>query len=304
LPVQVIADYKSVIWCAYAGHDAKAGLSLLPEIVRFIPDDPTLGRETAGKLRVNILALFMAAGGHVLLCGEQPMSAAINGPLFAGGTRSPAFPLIFRYELTGDQKAPYDDSDVGVKGVGETSFAYNECCLNVLDISVITSPTLIRNARAATCPVNVLREHSGRRDGLRFTIPLEDSLRFPAFDLRPEVSAPGKAYAPGVRGLVAEIYNPPYFESVCSGVAETSPQRTCFQPIYGHGCLNESSAIYGAPVAFWVLTFSDRVPDAGGGVAARSAVWGFAPVFFNPSRVQRALDTILFDEWQLPREKK
>lgn len=302
LPIQVIADYKSVIWCAYAGYNAVAGLSLLSEIIRFIPDDPSYGRDTAGKVRVNILALFMAAGGHVLLCGEQPTTAVINRSLFAGGTRSPVFPLIFRYELTGDQTTPYDDSDIGVKGVGEGSFTYSECCLNVLDISVITSPTMIRTPRNSTCPVNVVRDHNGRRDGLRFTIPIEDPERFPALELRPEVAGPGKAYAPEARGLVAEIYNPPYFETLCSGIAETSPQRDCFQPIYGHGCLNESSAIYGAPVAFWTRTFANRVPDTAGGVAARSAVWGFAPVFFNPSQVKPAIDTIVFEEWKLPKK--
>jgi hypothetical protein len=78
--------------------------------------------------------------------------------------------------------------------------------------------------------------------------------------------------------------------------------RWCFEPIYGLGCLNTASLIYRAPVAFWTLTFADRVPDAGGGPAAKSAVWGFEPVFFKPEQVKTALDLILFDEWQLPRE--
>jgi hypothetical protein len=32
-------------------------------------------------------------------------------------------------------------------------------------------------------------------------------------------------------------------------------------------------------------------------------VWGFEPVFFNPSQVKQALNIILFDEWELPRSQ-
>jgi len=53
-------------------------------------------------------------------------------------------------------------------------------------------------------------------------------------------------------------------------------------------------------VAFWTTKYADRIPDAGG-VAARSAVFGFHPFYFNPDEVKAALDIVLFDEWQLPR---
>jgi hypothetical protein len=55
-------------------------------------------------------------------------------------------------------------------------------------------------------------------------------------------------------------------------------------------------------VAFWTSTFagviSDDIPNA---VAARSAVFGFPPVYFTPSEVKPAIEYIIFDEWQLPR---
>jgi hypothetical protein len=298
LPIQWIADYKSMVWDTYAGYNLRPGVSLLPEIVRFIPSDPSLGGQVSGKVKPNVVALYMAAGGHVLLCGEQPMTAVINQGLLG----SPSFPLIFRYELAGDQKAPYEDSVVGESGVGDNSFAYNECCLNVLDISAISNVKLIRNAKANTCPVKTIRDHSVLTDGLRSAIPLDEASGFPLLELRPEVADPGKTFAPDKRGLVNDIYNPPYFDQVCGNYTETNPPRPCIQPIYAHGCLNASSKIYGAPIAFWTLTFADRIPDSGGGVAAKSAVWGFEPVFFKPEQVKTALDLILFDEWKLPRE--
>jgi len=301
LPIQAVADYKAIIWDAYCGYNAQAGLSLLQDVIRFVPSDAGQGGAVSGKVTPNLVALYMAAGGHVLLCGEQPMTAVINPDALAQGARSLVFPLIFRYELTGDQRSPYEDSEVGVKGVGDLSFAYDECCLNVIDISVIANRRLIRNAALNTCSVALVRRHNSNTDGLRFTIPMDDSLEFPTLELRPEVAGPGKVYAPEARGLVNDIYNPPYFQQICYLVAETSPPRSCFQPMYGHGCLDATSAIYGAPVAFWTNTYGTRPPDVSGGIAARSAVMGFEPVFFNPDQVKQALDVILFEEWQLPR---
>ena len=299
LPIQTLADYKSVVWNAYSSYNAATGLSLLSDLIRFVPDDPALGGGTGGgKVTPNLLALFMAAGGHLLLCGEQPMTAVINSKFLGNG----GFPVIFRYELTGDQKSPYDDSDVGVTGVGEMSFAYNECCVNVLDISWISNPKSIRNSKAHTCPVRAIRKHSAPADGLRSALPIDGSGGFPLLELRPEVASPGRTFAPDQMGLVNDVYNAPYFDQVCDRFTETNPPRWCYQPIYGHGCLDESSLIYGAPIAFWTLTFADRVPDVGGGPAARSAVWGFEPVFFKPTQVEQALGIILFDEWKLPRK--
>jgi hypothetical protein len=273
---------------------------LLPELIRFIPSDPNLGGTVSGKVQPNILALYMAAGGHLLLCGEQPMTAVINPNAYAGGTRSPGYPLIFRYELTGDQDGSYEDSEIGQSGVGELSFAYNECCLNVIEISSITNKKLVRQFPAHSCGVILTRDHSLRTDGLRFAIPMDDSLSFPMLELRPEVADAGKVYSEDRRGLVNDIYNPPYFQDICPRVAETDPLRSCFQPIYGHGCLNEGSVIYGAPVAFWTSTYGDRIPAGPGTVAARSAIWGFEPVFFKPDQVREALEIILFEEWKLP----
>ncbi|UCG52271.1 MAG: hypothetical protein JSW58_01570 [Candidatus Latescibacterota bacterium] len=302
LPIQAIADYKSMIWNTFAGYNAQEGISLLPELVQFLPEDPSILGGVTGKIKPNIVALYMAAGGHVLLCGEQPMTAVVNRLAFAGGTRSPAYPIIFRYELLGDQDGEYEDSRIGERGVGEISFAYNECCLNVLEISAIPSRRLVRHFPDQDCQTVLVRDHSVKTDGLRFTIPIEDTLSFPALELRPEVAGPGKVFAPENRGLVNDIYNPPYFQEICGGVTETDPLRECFQPIYGHGCLNSSAVIYGAPVAFWTLQYADYVPDAPGGVAAKSAIWGFDPVFFKPEQVKEAVELILFEEWQLPRK--
>ncbi|UCG52269.1 MAG: hypothetical protein JSW58_01560 [Candidatus Latescibacterota bacterium] len=303
LPINALADYRTLIWVATAAYNSTTG-SLINEIIQFVdPDVPAGG----GKTNPNIVSLFMSAGGHVLLCGEQVMTASINRISFL--PNNAAFPLIFRYELTSDQDGEYEDSDIGERGVGEESFPYQDCCLNVLDIAYIRSITAVRRTLVQSCAVNMVRSHSQKNDGLRYTIPMDDKYDFPQLELRDKVGGPGRWYDENVSGLNCDIYNPLYFADVekgleltgvCNDVAELIPARECFKPMYGNGCLNPSSLIYGAPVAFWTLTYEDRVPDAGG-VAARSAVWGFHPVFFKPEQVKPALDIILFDEWQLLR---
>jgi len=297
VPLRTFAKYKAVIWNASGTHNSESGSGLARVIQWIDPDDPV-----SGKTSPNIAALYMAAGGKILIVGQEVMTMVVNF-----GSLTPAYPIIFRYELDGDQELPYSSSDgniVGVRGVGEDSFAYAECCLNVLDISKIQSPLAVRNPNTTSCPVHLLRDHDIRTDGLREAIPAPvDS--FPTLTLRPEAASnSSKFYHESKAGLVNEIYNPRYFfidVPQCRGVVEfVAAPRGCIAPIYNHGCLNTSSKIYNQMIAFWSLVYENRIPDSGG-IAARSAVWGFDPVFFNPSEVQGALDIILYDEWELDR---
>lgn len=307
IPITAFSDYETVIWVASAAYNGKTG-SVINNVLRFV--DPTAPVGT-GKVTPNIVALFMSAGGHVLLCGEQIMCASINRASFAPYIA--AFPLIFRYELSGDQDGSYDDSNVGEQGIAEQSFSYQDCCVNVLDIAYIAIRNAIRRSGNQVCPINQIRPvpQKGVDDGLRVALPVDDKYVFPTLTLRDEVTQPGFRFAPGVNGLNCDIYNPVYFASVlkggtsqgtCNEVAELVPPRDCFKPIYGNGCLNQNSKVYNAPVAFWTTRFEDQIPDAGG-VGARSAVMGFHPFYFKPAEVKQAIEIILFDEWKLPRKK-
>ncbi|MBP2681214.1 MAG: hypothetical protein H6Q78_1077, partial [Candidatus Krumholzibacteriota bacterium] len=269
--------------------------SAINSVIRFT--DPEQDANV-GPVQANVVALYMAAGGHVLLCGEQIMAASINRESFA--PRVPAIPLILRYELGGDQDGAYEDSQIGVRGIGEASFAYSDCCLNVLDVAYISVPMSIRRDGRDGCPTNTVRRapQSGRDDGLRVAVPATGTYTFPALDLRPEAAGPGMFYAADLKGLNGDVYNPPYFENICAAYTEYG-SRSCFEPIYNNGCLNAGSKIYGAPVAFWTSVYADHT--APGSVAARSAIWGFHPVYFNPEQVREALDIVFFDEWQLAR---
>jgi hypothetical protein len=306
LPIQVLAKYKNVIWNAI-GNPTGDGGSFLDQLITF--RDPNA--PAAGKVTPNLVALYMAAGGHVLLAGNQIMTLVLNRAVTAGVT---VYPIIFRYELDGDQDGSYTgDNQVGIKGVGEESFGYGDCCVNVLDATYLSNPANLRrtNVNNQRCPVELIRERSPVRDGLRTAIPhdLTTGGGFPQLELRPETADSGKAFS--TAGLTVDLYNPIYFSNLTAcgtpsgGVAEIDPSspslRHCFQAIYGNGCQNTSSVLYDAAVGFWTTTHAHRVADVAGAVAARSAVWGFSPVYFNPDQVKAALQIILHDEWKIPR---
>ncbi len=193
---------------------------------------------------------------------------------------------------------------IGMLGRAELAFV-------VLDIAYIQNANNVRRPPGQQkppgtgCPVNTLRDHSAVKDGIRECIPVDPRNSFPKLELRPEATGTGtnkRFYHVSVSGLQSDIYNPIYFNdrTACRRVAELKPKRKCFKEIYTIRPRNNSSKIKNAAIAFWTTQFENRVPDAGG-VAARSAVWGFHPVYFKPEQVKPAMDIILFDEWKLPK---
>jgi len=293
LPIHILAKYQCVIWNAMGSAVVETG-SILNQYIKFVHPSSQSNSNNTGLLP-NILRMFMEVGGKTFLCGQHIMTTTINRDIM----RSTRYPLIFRYEITGNQSGFYFDSQVGVSGIGDTSFAYDDYCLNVLDISFSTNPNGLRRT-PADCSVDRIRDRNARTDGLRECIPADDTYAFPSLSLRPEVASAGRWYHESRLGLKTDIYNPPYFAGLCNRLSEQNPPRGCFQTIYGLGCLNTSSVIYGAPIAYWTSTHAGRVPPVG--VPARSVVWGFEPVYFNPSEVKDAIEIILFDEWKLPRQ--
>lgn len=285
-----LAQYKSIIWDVQGGHDLNWNVRpKFFDLVRFLPKDwsPSAGV----KVEPNFLLLFLRAGGHLMVCGHQPLTQVL--PLSWIGPRL-RFPVILKYESPGDQDGNYVDQIQSGNAIGDETHAYRDACVNVLDVAYFNRPGNLRT-RYESCAVDKLRSEDRRTEGLREMLPLDP--RFPRLDLRREVAGPGLSYAEDVKGLSSEMYNPPYF-AFC-GVAELQLQRPCFEPIYGHGCLDEASPLFNAPVAFWSSTYADITPDEEGGVPARSVYFGVEPFYFEPSQVKEMMEIILFDEWEL-----
>ncbi len=288
LSIVQIANYKNIIWDALGGYGRTgSNRPKLGEVINFRSKNPSLNAANLGsKISPNLISLFMRAGGHVLICGEQPMTQTIT-PQFFGGA-AVRYPMIPLYELEGDQSGSYD---VEAGRVGDQSSIYEDFCVNVLDVAYTTFNNLRKNENG--CDTFGYRDIDPVANGLRSAIPVDPN--FPQLDLRPETANPGMTYAS--KGLRTELYDPPFFR-YCPWF---NVSRACFSPIWVNGTANANSSVYGAPIAFWTTTYADRVPERGGGVAARSAIWGFEPAYFNPSQVKQALEVIIFDEWKMER---
>jgi hypothetical protein len=298
-PMSIVkfSEYKTVVWDALGGYNLAAAFRpKLYDMIQFRSKDPSLGSPT-GKVQPNLIALFLQAGGHVLLCGEQPLTQGIKVEGFFSSARK--YPFIFKFELEGDQDGEYSDqTDPGGVIVGDKSFVYQDACVNVIDLAY-AGFNEIREQFENDCGVDTgdfQREVNARTNGLRVALPLDPD--FPLLELRDEVAGPGRTFREANKGLNPELYNPPYFEFCL--VAELPP-RDCFEPVYGLGCLDTTAVVYNAPVGFWTSTHADVVPELGGGDSGRSFIMGVDPYYFKTEQTRLFMDKILFDEWKLPR---
>jgi hypothetical protein len=289
IPLTVLANYKNIIWSVFTDVGQSGGLPLLYEYLEYQQKDPPPGTSMPVVREPNPLALFMEAGGHILISGRHPLTTTINR-LFVP---APRFPLMFLWDQEGDQDSP-PDIDFPL---GDESFAYLHLSLETTDFA-IPSTSILRNNNFI-CSVASLRPITATTlidDGMREAIPLDPW--FPRLELRVETAGGLKAYSPTMRSYEAEVYNPQYFFDICDNFLYRP--RDNFEPIYGLHCPNTSSATYNAPVAFWTSAFAG-VAGGPSVVPARSAVFGFPLVYFDPAQVKPALEYILFNEWQLPR---
>jgi hypothetical protein len=289
MSIAKLASYKNIIWDAFGGYNiTNNSRPLLSRMIAFRSKNPSLNQSTGGKVQPNLIALFLRAGGHVLICGEQPLSQVINREFFSF---SPIFPFLFKYELEGSQTGQYRNQLDAGNYVGDASFGYQDACVSTLEIATSTYGSL-RNRLDNGCGVGLIRDVDARADGLRTAVPVDPG--FPTLELRPEVAGPGRFFAPENRGLNNELYDPFYFD-----FCVWSERRSCFQAIYTHSCLDSQSALNGAAVAGWSTVYAHLAPDVPGGVAARSAYFGFEPFYFEPATAKQMIDQILFVEWQL-----
>jgi hypothetical protein len=292
LPLAILLRYKTVIWNARGDPvSTPTWTPLLADIIAYNSPEP------------NLLKMYLLVGGKVLICGDHAMTMVLDKSLFPdlGPFQTgpgPGYPVILRYELDGDQFGHWEEDgmEIGVRGVGDDSFGYKDLCLNVLDITW----GIHFNKGRRFCRVKLARTYRSETEGLRTALPIDTRYDFPRLDLRPEVAGPGKFYHVSKLGIRSDIFNPPYFQDICGNYAELIPRRRCFRPIYALKCKDPDARINGAPIAYWLTRYSKMENPYG--VAARSAVFGFTPVFFNPHEVREALNIILFDEWKLQRK--
>ena len=313
IPLTTFSSYKNIIWSVFGDLDTKA-ISDLPLLYTFIqyrskrPPPNTSGAcspagGVSGKVLPNYIGLAMQAGVHVLIAGNHPVQNVV--PRF--GTFQVRWPMIPLYELEpGNTQIGSPKPNDLTNPPGDVSFSYRELCVDVIDYGILTNQRARLNGTGSNtryCGISAWRQPNGqsrRDDGMRTGIPVD--LNFPPISLRPECAGTGRLFAPSSQSIDVEVYNPAYFR-VGAACQYVQPPRACFEPIYLLGCLDTNERTYQQPVAFWTSTFADVVAeDIPGAVGARSVVFGFPPVYFNPGEIKPGIEYILFNEWQLPRK--
>ncbi|MCK5617833.1 MAG: hypothetical protein KAJ17_00460, partial [Candidatus Krumholzibacteria bacterium] len=185
LTLDRLLEYKSIIWSVYGWADAAGDLPYLSDLIMFQPKEASA---PSGNLWVNPLALYMAAGGHILIAGVHPVKMSINRDV-APRMR---FPVMFQYELDLRGHNQHDTPDVS-NPPGDLSFPFRELCLETMEFAYVDQ-TLIRGSRLVCSNANDRTLDNSRRDHtMRAAIPLHPGI--PRLELRPETASPGKAHA-------------------------------------------------------------------------------------------------------------
>ena len=318
LPLTTIAAYKNIVWSVFGDLDARAAdaLPLLHTFIQYRSKRPpgnaggacSATGGVSGKVIPNYVGLAMQAGVHLIIAGNHPIQNVV--PRL--GTFAVRWPMIPLYELepgsvqTGSGPEQEDIEDPP----GNMAFAYREMCLEAIDYGIMTNQRVRAGGTGANrryCGVTPAwrrpdAAESRRTDGMRGGIPAD--LNFPPIVLRPEAADPGRRFAVESQSIDVEVYNPAYFRQgqACNFVP---PPRPCFEPIYLLDCIDTEERTYQQPVAFWTSSYAHVVAeDIPNAVGARSVVFGFPPVYFNPNQVKPGIEYILFDEWQLPRKQQ
>jgi len=299
VPLDKLADYKSIVWSVRGGVSSDGTQQNFHDLVKYRPKE---GEQPSGKQQPNSIALFMAAGGHIMVCGHQPLAMVIDRQYTPKGVR---YPIIWKYEVDlvrHTQKNP-PTPEMVEDPPGDQCLAYLDMCVETMDIAV--SDFRFRRDGDIICSVARIDQRFippgdyieyRRTRSMRAAVPLD--LNFPRLDLRPETAGPGRAHAPEKLGLETEVYNPQYFFDDC---LYTQASRNCFEPVYGLECLYTEEPTFMQPVAFWTSTHAEVLAEAPGAVMARSILIGFQPVLCDTTDVRTALEHVFFDEWHLPR---
>jgi len=297
VPLTKLADYKSIIWSLRGHVDMQTDFPAFHDLVKF---RPKTGTTVSGKQQPNLVSLFLAAGGHMLISGQHPVSMAVDKVYVPSGIR---YPVIWKYEIdmrTWDQtRAP--TTEMIEHPPGDESFSYLDMCVETMDFA----ETSYRRRRGTGYNCNVVSARFIPADLIEYqrsrTMRAAESLNpnFPRLELRPETAGVGKAHSPDKKGLNPEVYNPQYFFDLCPFAIRP---RDCFEPIYGLDCFFTDEPTFMQPIAFWTSTFANRIAEAPGAIPARSIVFGFPPVMCDTAAVRTSIEYVMFDEWQLPRK--
>ncbi|MBN2183712.1 MAG: hypothetical protein JW746_00130 [Candidatus Krumholzibacteriota bacterium] len=273
-PMDVVFDYKNIIWSYSSTNDPVAGSSWT-RLVKFTPEEIFPLEERI----LNYIPFYLAAGGHIW---SEGMSARTGGMASSLSTYLQIFPNYLKCH-----SGYYAYGCVDTLGV--RSMPYKDYCVSVID--------KVEGIFRLDLPY--YRDKS--LDGLRSNkLETKDYFStsivgFPKkLELWEVVTRPGMFFDPDIRGFhYAEIYNPLYALMIFG-----TRSQSCFHPIYRMQAISARSVIHDQPVAFWTTKHIDARALTPGAVSAPSVHFGLPLWFFSRAQVDSIADAI-FTVWDI-----
>ncbi len=274
-----LSNYRNVIWTFADGNYCK-----WKSIVHFVPESAL--RDGSTDKTVNIISLYLRAGGHIWTLGRSDYGGGLAATLSPSAQE---FPMSLECEITGNDPTCSGDRS------GVESMPYRDYCISMIDkvSGVLRNDDYMphRKLDHYDVMISALRDDSDPVTASHPGLP-------PRLDLWDEVTAPGRYFctdstcSPGGFTYV-EAYDPSYW---MNRMAASS--GLCFHPIYRMVAASEYSVLNGAAVSVWITNYEDVVPQgtSGGGVAAPSVHFGFPLWFFRHQSADSIAD-VVFEEW-------
>ena len=284
-----VVDYKSVIWFTNASGQSVWTTTLSP-VSRLV-------------MRFNWMEIYQARIGNLLMVGP-----GVLGNTVADGENY-IYPIVFNVPIGPPLgMGQYRDVDGTLKNRGTLRFPYRSFCLELIDQ---VRPPLGRifgeeNAGVQVRSVACDGLHTAELDTNFVNLFPDTETEYGMGQLRPNSAR--LATTPGYQFQVEEIYNRNTTTRAVSlvarpcqvtmyrwrarrdmGAGPTNPAQNCFPRN------RTNSTVDNSPCAVASQVYSASKPVRG----ASDFVWGFHPMGFNTSDVQRSLRWMLRSNWGL-----
>jgi len=273
ITIDDISNYKNMIWI-YGDIVSTTGdeTSNWRENIYFIPDS-----EPEGEANINLIKLFLRAGGHLLSYGKSGTSFGGLSDVYLD-RENVFFPSAISEDLVDDE------NDLSWRNC----MPYDDYGANVLD--------RIRNHYSVLYVNAMKRAVLERDDPVTAMYPnLPDTLK-----IREDLTSNGRywdeeAFGRDRCGLwFVETFNGPgHMEKM-----DIYNVPEWFHPMYRMRACKSNSMFDNAPVAMIMTRNANIQPFADGGIMANSFHFGFPLWYFERDSVEKIFD-VIFTEWRI-----
>ncbi|MCD6378824.1 hypothetical protein J7M07_00070, partial [bacterium] len=273
-----ISNYKNIIWIYGAGdmNSWKKNLEFVAE-----------SEAGSGNIHLNLIKLFLHAGGHVLTYGYSAHAGGGLTDCFDGDDFSRKQQVSNRFPISIENDLIFDSKDDSYKDC----MAYGDYGVKVLNKVDFCDPV----EHAENSMVMAILD---RNDPVTSMYPgLPDTLKLNSAITTNGMFWDEQVWGPEHCGLwYVETFDGP--KDMDKELGEYVSHLNWFHPMYRMKACSSLSDFDDAPVALVLTKNAYRVPYSGTGIAANSFHFGFPLWYLDHDSVEKLFD-VIFTEWQI-----